>query len=88
MIQILHSPEDEQDLEPSSEEEALLMAERLNDRRVQLAAFLKLAIYLVIDMVKVAPIWAEYIRVRESTLYWHYCDQRVSTEAQFTAAFG
>ena len=61
--QILHAPEDEQDLEPSSEEEALQMAERLNDRRVQLAAFLKLAMFRVIDMMKVAPIWAEYIRV-------------------------
>ena len=39
------------------------MAERLNDRRVQLAAFLKLGMYHVIDMVKLAPIWAEYIKV-------------------------
>ncbi len=61
--QILNSPEDEQDTEPDSEEEALLMAERLNDRRVQLAAFLKLGMYHVIDMVKLAPIWAEYIKV-------------------------
>lgn len=60
--QILHAPEDEQDLEPSSEEEALQMAERLNDRRVQLAAFLKLAMFRIVEMVKVAPIWAEYIR--------------------------
>ncbi len=64
VYQILNAPEDEQETEPESEEEALQMAERLNDRRVQLAAYLKLGMYHVIDMVRLAPVWAEYIRVR------------------------
>ena len=70
MNHIVHCPEDDEDVEPSSEEEALVMAERLNDRRVQLAAYLKLAIYFAIDMRRVAPVWSQYISV--STSYVQY----------------
>ena len=39
------------------------MAERLNDRRVLLAAFLKLCMFSVVDMKLAAPLWEQYIRV-------------------------
>lgn len=68
MNHIVQCPEDDEDVEPSSEEEALVMAERLNDRRVQLAAYLKLAIYFAIDMRRVAPVWAQFITVSETYL--------------------
>ena len=67
MNSVLQSDDDVEENEPTSEEEALQMAERLNDRRVLLASFLKLAMFSVIDNKMVAPIWALYIRV--SALY-------------------
>ena len=51
------------DSEPTSEEEALAQAESLNDRRVLLAGFLKLAMFGVIDMTLIAPVFAQYITV-------------------------
>ncbi len=63
MDNVLQSDDDEDENEPTSEEEALLMAERLNDRRVLLASFLKTAMFSVIDAKLIAPIWAMYIRV-------------------------
>ena len=70
---MLHSDEDEDESEPTSEEEALQMAERLNDRRVLLASFLKLAMFSVVDNKMIAPIWAQYIRVSESSQILWYC---------------
>lgn len=63
MDYVMQSDDDEDENEPTSEEEALQMAERLNDRRVLLASFLKMAMFSVIDNKLVAPIWAQYIRV-------------------------
>ena len=63
MDNVLQSDDDEDENEPTSEEEALQMAERLNDRRVLLASFLKMAMFSVIDIKLIAPIWAQYIRV-------------------------
>lgn len=63
MTNVMESEDDDDDNEPTSQEEALKMGERLNDRRVLLASFLKLAMFSVIDNKLVAPIWAQYIRV-------------------------
>lgn len=53
----------ELDTEPTSDEEALAQAEKLNDRRVLLAGYLKLILYSVIDLTMGAPIFAQYIKV-------------------------
>ena len=55
--------EEEEDREPSTESEAVAMAERLNDRRVQLAGFLKLVLYGAVEMKIAAPVFAQYVRV-------------------------
>lgn len=52
-----------EDSEPSSETEAVAMAEKLNDRRVQLAGFLKLILFGVLEMKMAAPVFAQYVRV-------------------------
>ena len=62
MDYVINSNEDE-DVEPTSDEEALIMAERLNDRRVLLAAFLRLAMFQVIEAKMAAPIWGHFINV-------------------------
>lgn len=62
MDYVINSSDDD-DIEPASDEEALVMAERLNDRRVLLAAFLKLTMYQVIDAKMVAPVWGHFINV-------------------------
>ena len=54
---------DDDDLEPATDEEALQIAERLNDRRVLLAAFLKLTMFQVIDTKMAAPIWGHFMNV-------------------------
>lgn len=54
--------------EHSSNEEAIAHAEQLNDRRVLLAGFLKLAMFLVIDMKIAAPVFRQYI-----TVCWYGC---------------
>jgi hypothetical protein len=59
---VVNSDEDD-DVEPATDEEALIMAERLNDRRVLLAAFLKLTMFQVIDAKMAAPIWGYFISV-------------------------
>ena len=70
MDSVLQSDDDEDENEPTSEEEALQMAERLNDRRVLLASFLKMAMFSVIDNKLIAPIWAQYIRVSVPFILW------------------
>ena len=57
--------DDEDDVEAATDEEALVMAERLNNRRVLLAAFLKLTRFQVIDAKMAAPIWGYFINVRD-----------------------
>ena len=53
--------EEEEEGEDEGEMEA--QAERLNDRRVLLAGFLKLAIFSAIDMKMAAPIFGQYLKV-------------------------
>lgn len=60
---MVNSADDDEDNEPTTDEEALIMAERLNDRRVLMAAFLKLCMFSVVDMKLAAPLWEQYIRV-------------------------
>ncbi len=57
------SLDEELEVEPQSEEEALAQAERLNDRRVLLTGFLKLAMFGAIEMKFVAPVFGQYITV-------------------------
>ena len=64
MDYVMNSSDDE-DVEPSSDEEALVMAERLNNRRVLLAAFLKLCMFQVIEPKMAAPVWGHFISVSE-----------------------
>lgn len=45
-------------------------AERLNDRRVLLAGFLKLAMFSVIDMKMAAPVFGQYLKVSS---HWLLC---------------
>ena len=59
----------EEEKEPESDEEALAQAELLNDRRVLLAGFLKLAIYGVIDMKHAAPVFSQYVKVKSATAF-------------------
>ena len=68
MTNVMESEDDDDENEPTSQEEALQMGERLNDRRVLLASFLKMAMFSVIDNKLVAPIWAQYIRVSDISL--------------------
>lgn len=49
--------------EPTSDEEALAQAEKLNDRRVLLSGYLKLVIYSVIDINSATSILAQYFKV-------------------------
>lgn len=63
---VVNSGEDD-DVEPATDEEALVMAERLNDRRVLLAAFLKLTMFQVIDAKMAAPVWGYFISVSVDT---------------------
>ncbi len=62
------SPDEELEAEPRSEEEALAQAELLNDRRVLLTCFLKLAMFGAVEMKLVAPIFGRYITVRLMSL--------------------
>ena len=55
--------EEEEESEPASEAEAVAVAERLNDRRVQLAGFLKLVLFGAVEMRVAAPVFAQYVRV-------------------------
>ena len=49
--------------EPTSEEEALAQAEKLNDRRVLLSGYLKLVIYSVVDINSALSVLAQYFKV-------------------------
>ena len=67
--------EEEEGSEPSSESEAVAIAERLNDRRVQLAGFLKLVVFGSVDMKVAAPVFAHYVKVSPLFIvhiYTHY----------------
>lgn len=66
---VVNSGEDD-DVEPATDEEALIMAERLNDRRVLLAAFLKLPMFQAIDAKMAAPIWGYFITVSVDDISW------------------
>ena len=55
--------EDDQDLEGATDEEALVMAEKLNDSRALLAGFLKLTMFNVLEPKMAAPIWGHFISV-------------------------
>ena len=61
MENVLCEEEEEEEGEDEGEMEA--QAERLNDRRVLLAGFLKLAIFSAIDMKMAAPIFGQYLKV-------------------------
>lgn len=52
--------------EPSTDEELLAHGERLNDKRILLASFLKLVIFSVVEMTVAADVFAEYYRVSGS----------------------
>ena len=55
---------EEDETEPLTEAEAMEQAEKLNDRRVQLAGFLKLVLFGAVDMKVASPVFAQYVRVR------------------------
>ena len=63
--------EEEEESEPASEAEAVAVAERLNDRRVQLAGFLKLVLFGAVEMRVAAPVFAQYVRVSSYMYYVH-----------------
>ncbi len=63
MDYVINSNDDDDDIEPATDEEALQIAERLNDRRVLLAAFLKLTMFQVIETKMASPIWGHFISV-------------------------
>lgn len=58
--------EEEEEGEDEGEMEA--QAERLNDRRVLLAGFLKLAMFSAIDMKMAAPVFGQYLKVSALSL--------------------
>ena len=62
MDYVMNSSDDD-DMEPATDEEALQIAERLNDRRVLLAAFLKLSMFQVVETKMAAPIWGHFMSV-------------------------
>ena len=62
MDYVINSSDDE-DKEPATDEEALIMAEKLNNRRVLLAAFLKLCMFQAIDPKMAAPVWGHFMNV-------------------------
>lgn len=64
-MEVIEGGGEEEDSEPSSEAEAVAMAEKLNDRRVQLAGFLKLVLFGVLEMNMAAPVFAQYVKVSD-----------------------
>ena len=62
MDYVINSSDDDE-MEPATDEEALQIAERLNDRRVLLAASLKLSMFQVIETKMAAPIWGHFMSV-------------------------
>ena len=73
LVEVIEGGGEEENSEPSTEAEAVAMAEKLNDRRVQLAGFLKLVLFRVLDMTVAAPVFAQYVKVSAltCTLYMH-----------------
>lgn len=63
LVEVIGVGEEEEESEPVTEADAVEQAERLNDRRVQLAGFLKLVLFGAVDMKVAAPIFAQYVRV-------------------------
>lgn len=68
LVEVIEGGGEEEDSEPSSEAEAVAMAEKLNDRRVQLAGFLKLVLFGVLEMSMAAPVFAQYVKVSTPAL--------------------
>lgn len=64
MDHVINSNDEDQDVETATDEEALIMAEKLNDSRILLAGFLKLTMFNVLDARMAAPIWGHFISVR------------------------
>lgn len=62
-MEVIGVGEEEEESEPATEADAMEQAERLNDRRVQLAGFLKLVIFGAVEMKVAAPVFAQYVRV-------------------------
>lgn len=86
-MEVVEGGGEEEDSEPSSEAEAVAMAERLNDRRVQLAGFLKLVMFGVLEMSVAAPVFAQYVKVSElpwqlscPLLLWCVCSTTTTLE--------
>ena len=71
--EVIEGGGEEVESEPSSEAEAIAMAEKLNDRRVQLAGFLKLVLFGVVEMRVAAPVFAQYVKVG------HHCTSLCSS---------
>ena len=65
-MEIVLCEEEEEEGEDEGEMEA--QAERLNDRRVLLAGFLKLAMFSAIDMKMAAPVFGQYLKVSALSL--------------------
>ena len=72
MLEYVLCEEEEEEEEEGAEMEA--QAERLNDRRVLLAGFLKLAMFSVIDMKMAAPVFAQYLKVSSHSLLCAHLD--------------
>lgn len=53
----------EMEEEPTSDEEAFAQAEKLNDRRILLAGYLKLVVYSVLDTTSSVSVLAQYLKV-------------------------
>ena len=62
--------EADEDIEPTTDEEAYAYAEKLNDRRVLLAGILKLLMFSVVELSVGVPIFGQYVKVSQ---YMYYC---------------
>jgi len=80
MDHVINSNDEEQDVETATDEEALVMAEKLNDSRILLAGFLKLTMFNVLEARMAAPIWGHFISVSLlDSLFWR-ADQELVNE--------
>ena len=57
--------EAEEDVEPTTDEEAYAYAEKLSDRRVLLAGFLKLLMYSIFEANVGVPVFGQYVKVHK-----------------------
>ena len=71
--EVIEGGGEEENSEPSTEAEAVAVAERLNDRRVQLAGFLKLVLFGVLDMSMAAPVFAQYVKASTNVYVQSFC---------------